>query len=538
MQGRKRKPEPGLFLYGDPYQKLPQEPFWRELEAQLGDLEWVREATRELYAPVLGRPSLDPVVFLKAMLAGYFQNLVTDSELAFRMADSLTLRRFLGYGLEEETPDRTTLLKTRQRWPVELFAQIFLRVLEQLAEVGLVKGTHLSTDTVLIDANASMDSLRHRAFGCDYRSYVKALYSQGGEVPTPGEVSRKDAQRPHKGSNQEWVSGTDAEAAVAVHPDGHTALSYRVDGTMDTETGALVQIGVAPGDVRDSEDLAQRAAEAQANAEGLGLEVETLTADRGHHSEENLVEVAELGIEPILRERGQRGEPGFRPRDFLYVPEQDVYQCPAGEALHRVGAGEPGSGGRYQLSGKVCRACPHFGVCTKSKAGRGLTRAEHEAELEANRARVQSVEGALLLGRHRQRAEGPWSYAKLYGGFARLGTRGLANAWKQAFVQAIGWNLMLLVAHLTGRTPRGWSERKGRLGTGRSGELGAAGALRGAMAAAAAFGGAVVAGLGALSALLSYLVALCLSIRTHRSSSRSCRWGRGRSRRWALSQGC
>jgi transposase len=328
------------------------------LEAQLGDLEWVREAPRELYAPVLGRPSLGPVVFLKAMLAGFFLNCVTDSELAFRLADSLTVRRFLGYGLEEETPDRSTLVKTRQRWPVEVFEQIFVRVLERLAEAGLVKGTHLSTDTRLVDANASLESLRHREHGCTYREYVQALYSQSGEA-TPSEISRQDAKRPKKGSNQEWVSETDPEAAVAVHPDGHTALSYRVDGTMDTETGALVQIGVAPGNVRDSEDLPQRVAEAQANLEALGLEAETLTADRGHHSEENLVEVAALGLTPLVRERGQRGEPGFRPRDFLYVPERDVYQCPAGQELHRIGGAEGGRGGRYGTRAGVCQACPH-----------------------------------------------------------------------------------------------------------------------------------------------------------------------------------
>jgi transposase len=461
MQGRKRTPQAGLFLYQDPYQKLPQSQFWKALETQLGDLEWVREATVHLYAAGTGRPSLDPVVFLKAMLAGFFLNCVTDSELAFRLADSLTLRRFLGYGLDEETPERTTLLKTRQRWPVEVFEQVFRRVLQQLAEAGLVPGEHLSTDTVLVEANASMDSLRHREQGCPYSAYVKALYSQPGETPAPSELARQDATRPKKASNQDWVSGTDPEAAVAVHPDGHTALSYRVDGTMDTETGALVQIGVAPGSVRDSEDLPQRAAEAQANLEALGLQPETLTADRGHHSEENLVEVAELGLTPIVRERSQRGAPGFRPRDFVYVPERDVYQCPAGQELHRRGAAEGGRGGRYGTRAGVCPACPHYGVCTKAKEGRVLRRAEHEADLEANRQRLQSLEGSLLLRAHRQRAEGPWSYAKLYGGLARLGTRGLASAWKQVLVLGIGWNLLLLIAQRTGWTPRGGSVRRG-----------------------------------------------------------------------------
>ena len=62
---------------------------------------------------MLGRPSLDPMEFVKAMLAGFFRKCVTDSRLAFHLADSLTVRRFLGHGLEEEMPDRSTLVKTR-----------------------------------------------------------------------------------------------------------------------------------------------------------------------------------------------------------------------------------------------------------------------------------------------------------------------------------------------------------------------------------------------------------------------------------------
>ena len=164
MQGCKPLAEAPLFLYGDPYAKLPRSAFYEALGKDL-DLEWVREATAGLYADGIGRPSLDPVVFVKLMLVGYFENLVGDSELAFRIADSLTVRRFLGYGLGEDTPERTTILKTRQRWPIEAFEAIFLRVLARLAEQGLVKGEHLGTDTVLINANASMDSLRHRELG-------------------------------------------------------------------------------------------------------------------------------------------------------------------------------------------------------------------------------------------------------------------------------------------------------------------------------------------------------------------------------------
>jgi len=454
MQGRKPPADSPLFIYGDPYAKLPRSAFYAALAKHL-DLQWVREATTGLYADGIGRPSLDPVVFVKLMLVSYFENVVSDSDLAFRIADSLTVRRFLGYGLDEDTPERTTILKTRQRWPVEVFEAIFGRVLEQLAAADLVRGEHLGTDTVLINANASMDSLRHRELGCTYAQFVKALYAQDGQAPPASEIAAKDAKRPGKASNADWVSATDPEAAIAVHPDGHTALSYRLDATVDLESGAIVAIGAAPGNVRDSVDLPQRVEEAKDNLAQLGLQPEALTADRGHHSADNLVEVEAAGVTPIIRQRAPAGVPGFRANDFTYMPEADEYRCPAGNALTR--RGERNGKARYQARASGCRRCEHFGVCTKSKQGRVVDRVVHQAELERNRERVRSPEGKELLGKHRQRAEGPWSYAKLYGGLARISPRGLANAVKKALIQGIGWNLMKLVARLTGLVPRGKS---------------------------------------------------------------------------------
>jgi hypothetical protein len=102
------------------YEHIPRTHFYERL-GKLLDLRFVYELTRPLYAEVMGRPSLDPVVFFKCMLIGFFENIVYDTELEYRLADSLTFRKFLGYSLEERTPDESTLRKTRQRMPEEAF---------------------------------------------------------------------------------------------------------------------------------------------------------------------------------------------------------------------------------------------------------------------------------------------------------------------------------------------------------------------------------------------------------------------------------
>ena len=115
-QGRKAQPDSKLFLVAaEVYGHIPRDHFYTRLDALL-DLEFVRELTRPLYKDG-GRPSLDPVVFFKCMFIGFFENIIYDTELEYRIADSLTLRRFLGYALDEPTPDESTLRKTRQRMP-------------------------------------------------------------------------------------------------------------------------------------------------------------------------------------------------------------------------------------------------------------------------------------------------------------------------------------------------------------------------------------------------------------------------------------
>src|SRR5665647_3950283 len=152
-QGTKQKPEPTLFIItSEVYEHIPKAHFYEQLD-QLLNLSFVYELTRPLYAHKIGRPSLDPVVFFKCMLVGFFENVVYDTELEFRIADSLLLRKFLGYSLTERTPDESTLRKTRQKMPEEAFSAVFDHVLDVCQRAGLLKGRVIGMDGTLIDAN-------------------------------------------------------------------------------------------------------------------------------------------------------------------------------------------------------------------------------------------------------------------------------------------------------------------------------------------------------------------------------------------------
>ena len=224
-QGRKDIPTPVLFVpCGGIYDHIPKTHFYEEL-ARLLDLSFVYDLTKPLYAQRIGRPSLDPAVFFKCMLVGFFENIVYDTNLEYRLADSLTFRKFLGYALDERTPDESTLRKTRQKMPVEVFGAVFEYVLSICQSSGLLSGRAIGTDSTAIDANASMDSLHHKELGCTYEEYMLAMKRQDAPEATKGEAMASDRDRKGKASNRDWESSTDSESRITQHADGHTHLS-------------------------------------------------------------------------------------------------------------------------------------------------------------------------------------------------------------------------------------------------------------------------------------------------------------------------
>jgi transposase len=444
-QGRKDKPGPTLFVPSCAlYSHIPKKHFYEQLDGVL-DLSFVYELTSPLYAARMGRPSLDPVIFVKCMLVGFFENIIYDTELEFRLADSLMFRKFLGYELDERTPDESTLRKTRQKMPVEVFTAVFDYVLDVCQHHNLLRGRALGTDGTLVDANASMDSLRHKELGCSYEEYMLALRRQDDPDATRDDAVQADKRRKGKASNWEWESATDPESRVMQHADGHTHLSYKVDATVDLETGVIVSAGADLANVSDQADCLERVDEAKAVLEERGLSPITVVADKGHHSGENLAGIEERGLIGLISSPNQkRGKPGFRREDFRYDAQSDTLICPAGQILTRL-SNKGKTARHYKARGGVCKSCPNFNICTKNPRGRVVTISVYEDIVRANRERVHSEEARPLMQIRRQRGEAPFGYFKQFGGLRRFAGRGLAYATKKTLIAAVGWNLLILV---------------------------------------------------------------------------------------------
>src|SRR5918995_326432 len=152
----------------------PQDHFYRHLEATL-DLSFVRDWTRELYAE-RGRPSIDPVVFFKLQLVIFFEGIRSERPLIETASLNLAHRWYLGYALDEELPDHSSLTRIRQRLGIDIFQRFFEKIVDLCQEARLVWGRVLYFDATKGEANAGIPSLVPR-FAYEAKAHVADLFA-------------------------------------------------------------------------------------------------------------------------------------------------------------------------------------------------------------------------------------------------------------------------------------------------------------------------------------------------------------------------
>ena len=291
--------------------KSPKSAFYLKLDETLESFDFAAKV-REVCAPAYkqtgtGRPGIDPVVYLKMIMVGFFEDLPSERAIAARCADSMSIRAFLNYELDEKTPDHSSFTIIRQRLGLDIYDQIFTLTLQALREHGLLRGKNLGIDSSVIEANASLRALVNRNTEEQYWDYVKRLAAENGIDPDDAAAVRKfDRNRPGKGSNQEWVNPFDPDARIGRTKDGATDMIYKPEAVVDLDTGAIVQAQVHAGDQADHKEMATRVLEAQqsinkASGEKLDtLTVNTVTSDKGYYAVKELQALQEEDIRTVI----------------------------------------------------------------------------------------------------------------------------------------------------------------------------------------------------------------------------------------------
>jgi transposase len=410
MGKRRRARQPVMWVPATELPTAASHPFYARLNQLLAEQrfdDFAETACADFYAATMGRPGLAPGIYFRLLLVGYFEGLDSERGIAWRAADSLTLRDFLGLSLSEAPPDHSTISRTRRLIDVETHRAVFTWVLERLGAAGLVTGKTIGIDATTLEANAALRSIVRRDTGEGYQEFLTTLAQASGiETPTRADLARLDRKRKKKGANRDWTSPVDPDAKITKMKDGRTHLAHKAEHAVDLDTGAIVSVTVQGADRGDTSTLPTTLAEAVDHLEHVsddtGEPVDTaaeVVADKGCHSRAVVLELATNGFRPYISEP-DRGEQSW------------IDQGAAREAVY------------------------------------------------ANRRRIRGARGRGLLRRRGEFLERTFAHVYDTGGMRRTHLRGHVNILKRVLVHASGFNLGLVMRRLVGvGTPRGLQGR-------------------------------------------------------------------------------
>lgn len=379
------------------YQRLNQ-----ILDAHAFDA-FVEGQCARFYAATRGRPSLPPGTYFRLLLVGYFEGIDSERGIAWRTADSLALRGFLGYGLETAPPEHSTISRTRRLIDIETHRAVFTWLLQVLAQHDLIHGKTIGIDATTLEANAALRSIVRRDTGESYTDFLTRLAQASGiETPTRADLARLDRKRPKKGRNTEWRHPHDPDARITKMKDGRTHLAHKAEHAVDMDTGAIVSVTVQGADRGDTTTIVDTVTAAAETLEAVATVtddhtrvVEEVVADKGYHSNQVLTDLVALDL-----------------RSYIAEPAR----------------------GRRRWRGQVAT----------------------RAAVYANRRRNQRPKGRTLQRRRSERLERPNAHLYETGGMRRTHLRGHDNILKRLLIHTSGFNLGLLMRKMLGvGTPRG-----------------------------------------------------------------------------------
>ena len=318
--GKRKQRQEMLFVSSEDLPKSGGHPFYERLDRLLRKASfdsWIEWRCRQYYAQdeARGQPSIPPSRHFRMLLVGYFEDISSQRGIAWRCADSLSLREFIGVPLHEGTPVHSSMTNIRKRLPPEVFEEAFQFVLQIAAEMNLLSGKTVGVDSTTLEANAAMKSIVRRDSGEDWKEYVTRLMQEEGLVdpeqqPSDEDIRRFDRQRKKKVSNQEWVSETDSEARIAQMKDGRTHLAYKAEHVVDLDSDLILAAEVRPADHADTDTLMDSVLQAQAYLQAAeevatpeqATQIEEVAADKGYHAAATLELARELGVRTYIPE--------------------------------------------------------------------------------------------------------------------------------------------------------------------------------------------------------------------------------------------
>jgi transposase len=494
MQGKKQYREK-RFVSFRLSERVPEDNFYRRLH-ELLDLDWLYKATAPYYGTE-GHRSIDPVVFIKLMLIGYLENIISDRHLIATASMRMDILLFLGYNIDEPLPWHSTLSRTRQLFGEAVFQQLFQRVLRQCIDKGMVAGRRQAVDSVFVKANASLSSLVAKDILEEADSSATEIKAGQQQDETPAPVLKADdstssntavdnhqpepkepvhqvceaghqaAEQPEEnhtvvpllaasrqmgsfssfGSNQTHISTTDPDAKVSVKPGKPSQLNYLAQLSVDTAAHVITNIEAHTADLKDSECLADVVSHTVACLQAEGLQLEEVLADTGYSSGSALRYLEEHPITGYIPNFGP-----YKPQreGFTYDQDQDRYICSRGVhlPLHLLRTTQKGYQSKlYRSAVSDCRDCQLRTQCLGQGSSKQIEDSVDKPYYDRMHERMQTARAKRMKKLRSATVEPVIGTLVNYIGMKRVNTHGLELANKCMLMAAVAYNLKKLLKH-------------------------------------------------------------------------------------------
>lgn len=476
MQGKKHY-QPKLFTTFKLHDRVPLNNFYRRLKDNL-DLNFLYQETR-LYYGFCGQKSLDPVVFFKLCLVGYLENIISDRKLIDHCSMRMDILYFLDYDIDEELPWHSTISRTRQLFPEDIFEAVFTTVFSMCVEKGMVSGHTQAIDSAPVKANASMDSLELKVPEEELEAHlqkVRAMSLQDRQVPRRQAKENKASSEQQKitasekelneikSRNKHWseqqdnkpsakskhskytsnkthYSPTDPDARISVKPGKARKLNYLGQMAVDTAHHVISHIQADLADKKDNQCLPNILSQLKSRLNNHGFLLQNILADAGYSSGENYALLEQQNFTSYIPPHGTyKGGP----EGFTYHKEGNYYTCRNNKKLLFKGTKRQTKGtfdDHYATRRKDCIDCPFKEGC-KGKSHEKQIRVTHfKEEYDRAIARVNSRRGRYMKSKRQSTVEPVFGTLTQFLGLRKVNTRGLQQANKVLLMAAVAYNI-------------------------------------------------------------------------------------------------
>lgn len=420
-------------------QRVPEEHFLRKVE-RVVNLRFVRELCEPYYSHT-GQPSIDPEVLFKMMLIGYFYGISSERRLAEDIAVNLAYLWYLGYDLDEPTPNHSVISKARVRYGKEVFEEFFQKILSQCVQAGLVKCEKVFMDSTLIEANASLKSIvpRSESFQVQLspKEYVEKIYAENpvkDEKGVPSEIqdeqkeatlssgvqdelwdfpvyeSQKSSEtknyREKHLSNLDYVSKTDPEASLIGRPGMGLNLFYKDHFAIDSGHRVITAVCVSEGSVDDGKMFKELLERQSFKPKEVCGDSKYGTAENFHYAFENgiLPSIPRWTRPPIKKAPNQCGR-----EEFKYDREKDLYWCPVGKGLGKSAFHKHSQQWIYRSRGNDCKSCEFRSHClAPSTNRRSIARHLYQDDLDRALEHLQTPHAQQSIRERKFMQSGVW----------------------------------------------------------------------------------------------------------------------------------